>query len=210
MKKSAFKYINLIGIELEGGWKNIKTSKDVIYKSDHSVEIRDYYYDHIGEINSIPLQFEQVESWIKSYCPDKVNKTCGLHVHVSFKNFSDYVRLMDNKFYDYFIECMVNWGKEQNFPANHLFWNRLKGKNNFCRKRWTPLGQIIDIEDRYTQLNFCFSEHGTLECRSFPAFDDPKIIYSSVCSLVNCYESYLSKSRKVTLENKLNNPFIEI
>ena len=102
---------------------------------------------------------------------------------------------------------MAKWGKEMKFPAKHLFWERLEGKNRFCFKAFRPDEQVNlktkedgnrrnleGQELRRSQLNFCYAMHGTLECRLFPGFATVKECQSAVEAFINCVESYLDKT----------------
>lgn len=186
------KHIDKIGIELEGAWAH----KPVGLVNDISVNIPGATY--YGEVPSPPMKLEEVEPFIKAFCPNLVNHTCGLHIHCSFKdNANVMLTLMDKKFYDYFLLRMDDFGRYMKFPKTHDFWKRLNDQNRFCRRLFQPEIQIKSVQkdnNRRTHLNFCWSMHKTLECRLFPAFSDPNCILSAVEVLVDCYETYLDKN----------------
>lgn len=166
---------------------------------------------YVGEAVSPALTYEELIQWIMTNSPDVVNNTCGLHVHVSFKSVTDYVKLMTPQFYDYFLKYMEEWGNKMGFPKGHEFWKRLNGDNKYCCKQGkkcvhknyhgeehytnhTPEEQVKAKNwsaSRYCQLNFCFLKHGTVENRLFPGFKDPRMIIAALDATLQCYESYL-------------------
>lgn len=192
MKHSNLKYINRIGIELEGGWD--KTPVGLF--PDHSVKVK---APVVGEIASQPGTLEELEDWIHKNYPKYIDNSCGVHIHVSFKDkVNNFLVLMEPKFYDYFKPFMESWAKNEKLPADHAFWTRFKGLNKFCKDEFKPEAQILinnkGTDVRYTQLNYCFAMHGTIENRLFPAFKEPETIVSAMNATVLCYESYLEKN----------------
>lgn len=205
LKDADLKFINKVGIEIEGGWPHTPNG----YIKDQSLSglaspVR-------GEVPSPPLLMSEVEKWVKMYCPIEVNQTCGLHIHVSFKNLASYLCVMEQDFYDLFLIRMDEWGKKEKLPAAHQFWYRLKGNNHFCKRAFNPAAQVhtkTKGDHRYTHLNYCYDMHGTIECRLFPGFKEPELIISAVNALVSCYEEYLEKNFK-KLECSHNYEIIE-
>lgn len=191
------RYINLIGVEIEGGW----SEKPAILKTDGSVHISKDFAQYAGECISPPGSLDQINDWIDKYKPDYVNSTCGLHVHFSMKKMSDYVRLMEDSFYSHFYTSMDSWGKAMQFGEKHQFWSRLGGSNTYCKKGFNldnTERQTYGGGDRYTHLNYCFSKHGTIECRLFPAFKDPEKIKKAVKVLVRTVNTYLDSNEDKT------------
>lgn len=194
MQHSDLKYINKIGCELEGSWDNCPY--DLI--QDVSVVIDDAIYE--GETNSPPLCYEDLVKWIKNNTPNKVNSTCGLHVHVSLHRTKDYIRLMEKGFNSFFLVYMEKWGTEtMKFPKKHVFWERYNSENRFCLKDFNPDEQV-NLKNkgnaRRTHLNYCYALHGTIECRLFPAFNKSDSIIKCVEAYVDCIESYLSSVKE--------------
>lgn len=214
------KYINKIGVELEGGWLK---PPDGVYP-DGSVRVFSQGCDRAncglqfcvrctgrrpnsyvdGEVCSPPLTLKQIKLWIEDHIPERVNSTCGTHVHISLKNTQFYSKLMERPFFDYFNKWMKDWGKLMKYPEDHPFWIRLSGSNGYCRAEFNPNAQI-DLREksniRRTQLNFCWSFHGTIECRLFHGFTDPEEAFSAVKSYVDCVESYLNSVENIPLPN---------
>lgn len=186
------RYIDRVGVELEGAWEDCPEELG----HDGSVNVdcsgSDQYLEQ-GELASPPLGFLQAQKWIRDSYPDKANETCGMHVHFSLKHNSDYARLMDKKFHEFFVAWMTKFGERYPIKNRH-YWERLKGNNRFCRKEHKPYRQMFRREKgdhRYTQLNYCHSMHGTIECRLFPVFKEREIAVSAFKSLITCVETYL-------------------
>ena len=186
------KRIFKVGLELEGGWN--KSVPSEIY-SDGSVSVD---ASTIGEIASLPLFSKEVEKFLQKNYPQVVNKTCGFHIHFSMKNLYDYGRLMERPFYDFFLAHVSTWaeGMKKIFPRENWenFYTRLHGDNNYCMRKFYPLTQKYLTEkrsERYTHLNFCFSFHGTIECRLFPMWRSKKLARETVKFLCETVENYL-------------------
>jgi hypothetical protein len=208
-KEITWQHIDRIGIEFEGGWD---TEPDDM-KGDGSVDIpgyngdseedcccdEDYECDNhgggegvSGEVASQPLHAEDVWPTIQKYCPDAVNRTCGLHVHISFKQSYDYERLSRPVFWRYFRQHIYQWAKTT-LQGDKLteFMRRFEGRNNYCKAEFMP----IKPDCRYKQLNFAaMRDHGTIEVRLLPAFDNPETIFSAVSALVSIFDTYLDKA----------------
>jgi hypothetical protein len=194
------KRINKIGVELEGGW-NYEPPHS--FQEDGSVETET---DYEGETVSPPCRTKsELKDWIRKNYPDEINRTCGMHIHVSFRSEADYNRLMTKKFYTAFLENAKEWGLENKINEGSAFWHRLEGKNSFCKLLTTKDGRFkistvkrqANAHDkggpRYFQLNFCKNVHNTLECRLFPTFQKKKIAESAVDFFYNLVENYLSQ-----------------
>jgi hypothetical protein len=203
-----FVKIDRVGIELEGGW--VTRPGAAAYHIDGSVHV-----EHgtngatvIGEMVSAPMSdWQTISDWIFASYPVAHNRSCGLHVHVSFKERRDYARLMDAKFYFYFLERMKAWGDRVGLPESHLFWSRLDGMNTFCQKKFIPDTQAKlkrKGTERYAQLNYCFALHKTIECRLAPVFKQARIAVSYVMELCSIYEEYLASTDYVEVVHRID------
>ena len=68
-------------------------------KGDSSVSLGcGHSHCHVGEVTSEPLEPPRSLEFIGDLYPSCVNKSCGLHVHVSVDNQLSYSRLMDKRF----------------------------------------------------------------------------------------------------------------
>lgn len=162
-----------------------------------------------GEAASPPCSsWSDFESWVTKWAPDKVNRSCGTHIHVSTILPSDYDRLMGPAFYPYFKECMTVWGNEH-LSADNEFWARLRGENDYCcandaiecshgtnsHDSETQNATIRKGSCRYAHVNFCRQLHGTVEFRLFHGMKTPSLIMSAAKALVSCIDTFLVQSR---------------
>ena len=209
------KAINAIGIELEGGWtryyneagkpiryhdegcKIIRNGKPKMLKHDGSVYMdkSNSGCDYVGEIASKPMQPRAITSWVRRNQPDAFNKTCGAHMHVSTKSTSDYMCLTDHKFWQFFREKIAKWGNKKKFDKSHEFWQRLEGKNQYCKVEHTPERQMHEGNNRYTQINYCWSKHRTLEFRVLPIFETSDLQIEAFFHLIWMVENYLENNK---------------
>ena len=209
------KAINAIGIELEGGWtryytaagkpiryhdegcKIIRNGKPKMLKHDGSVSMdkSNSGCDYVGEIASKPMQPRAITSWVRRNQPDAFNKTCGAHMHVSTKSTSDYMCLTDHKFWKFFREKLAKWGNKQKFSKSHEFWKRLEGNNQYCKVEHTPEKQLHEGSNRYTQINYCWSKHRTLEFRVLPIFETSDLQIEAFFQLIWMVENYLENNK---------------
>lgn len=195
--------IDRVGIELEGGWKDVFHEDDPteIY-ADHSVHLQGYA--HTGEVASKPLQLGDALEWMDKHYPHGSDGTCGLHVHVSTKTHADYANLCRTP--SYFMRFLL-WGRDfiEKMPKEDfdrdLFYQRISGQNRFCELRFIPEKQLalkrkgrgndVQHNPRYAMLNFAFNVHGTMENRVFPMFREKKTALKAVESWVGMTEEFL-------------------
>lgn len=211
------RHIDKVGVEIEGGW-----SPEVVIptgtgnkESDGSVNGFDTICD-AGEVVSKPFtDVTKLTSWMTTVWPQHVNQTCGLHVHVSLKTRLDYCRLMDERFFSFFLQRMEAWGQKLNIQNKHFF-ARLKGENHFCRKVWNPDLQVDKTGKdsiRYAHWNFAWSVRNrkTAECRLLPTFKNPKIGCSAVTHVIGAVEDYLDRAPVfLALETKLETEDVDL
>jgi len=191
------KYINLVGVELEGGW----IVPPVGIYHDGSVS---GVAGHKGEFSTKPpVEPDKISHWIAQHYPDYSNQSCGLHCHISLKKVNDYMRLMTPEFQKHFLQKMEKWGKDTKIPSEHPFWSRLKGQNQYCKRDFIPNDQVTGAGSRYTQLNFAYYKYKTLECRMLPMFPEgSKYAISAIQTYLDCVEEFLDKSPNLSF-NKI-------
>lgn len=210
------KYVQKIGIELEGGWN--RRFKDTEIFGDISVQRpgrtagnlkectcaypgHDPQTCHWGEIASPPLDVRSGLEWMRDHFPDGVNTSCGFHVHASVRHERDYANLMDKQFYNLFLSKVRDFGKSEGFADTHPLWERLREKSQkaphparFCNRPFAAHDQfhLTSKQDvRRSALNYCYAMHGTIECRVFPAFSEPEVAARAVLAYVGTIEDWL-------------------
>jgi hypothetical protein len=194
--------IALVGLELEGGWDT--TTAFAIASGNswvhHDGSVCDTGKTHQGEISSPPLTVDQGRSFLDTHYPDACNKSCGFHIHVSFKSNADYSILMSKRFYRYFERKWALWGKSMEIPDKHPFWTRLKGENHYCRKRFNDPLQQASLKNksdiRYSHINYCHALHGTVEFRLLPMFEEKRLSLAAFDYLVELIEKWLSIQKR--------------
>lgn len=159
--------------------------------------------DWVGEISpdhGLPLK--DVVGWMKTYYPQAINTSCGMHVHISLKDYGDYTRLMTPEFEGFLMDQLAAWGKAYKVPPRHAFWHRLLGLNRYCQRGITD--SIIQrqrsatrrIDDRYYALNFCYGLHGTMEVRVLPMFKDVNTAIRALLAVTRGVNRYLAYVRQ--------------
>lgn len=199
------KYVSKIGLENEGGYVRTddKPSRLVKWVEDESVRnIRatrnGVGINFIGEAVSMPMKtVTEALEWINLFWPDRKNKSCGFHIHTSFVKPKFYWYLVNEQFYIAFYKRMVKLGKELNLSS--YYFDRLAGNNHHCQRIFKGMDQIFETEKsnaRYTQLNYCFQLHGTLENRLPTAIMSVKQAQKYLISYIEFLEEYLENHPK--------------
>lgn len=180
-----------LGIELEGGWN----SKPQDLKPDGSVNSINCAY--LGEVASKPLGIKSVLSWVDKNYPDKVNHTCGLHIHISLYSHADYSKLMSRKFFLYLHREFKSWGLSYPINDDSAFWKRMAGENTYCKNKFNNPDKQAETNYResirYSHLNYCFKLHGTIEFRMLPMFQKKEIALSAIQKYYDIVNEWLAK-----------------
>jgi hypothetical protein len=195
--------IQKIGIELEGGWSKLPRGVSgvvhdgsVLFRAEDPVN----YPAHIGELPSQPLDPKQAETWVRNHYPQFVNNTCGLHVHMSFRQPLLYMRLMEEDYTEAIVRFLSEWAKEERLPKDHPIWGRLAGKSEYCVKRFDAESQVRMTRkdynrrnpgNRYTMVNYCYGLHSTLEVRVLPMFAGADQAWRSIKRVLDITNAYL-------------------
>jgi hypothetical protein len=198
--------ILFIGIEKEGAWES---SRGLNIGDDGSVNIPKAtpIYDCeggegliSGEVRSEPFdKLRSLSQWIKRCHPDKVNQTCGVHVHLSVKKIEDFALLMHRKFFDVFLQSMTRWGQKHCSSRSYedqWFRKRLNGENQFCLKEHYPILQLKYQREKYSMLNYqSYRNFKTIECRIFPAFRTVDKTISAISHYIRTVDFYLKHQK---------------
>ena len=219
----AFQFIKLIGAELEGAWSR-KCSSHLFEEiaEDSSVRINGESSGHcdcdqddldehgcecgrddesrkfyVGEIRTLPAAtLTELAAEIRRGFPDVINRTCGYHIHTSYKSLLSYTQLSEVVFHQFFL-----WHIEK-LPSvipltkqdQAYFWARFEGKNSACTPQFNPVGQLHFGEHRYTAINFAayHKRIKTVEFRLLPMFEQAETAVSASMYLVRLIETYLA------------------
>lgn len=204
-------FIDMIGIELEGGWDTMPAGEE--NHGDGSVYCKES--KSVGEIASEPFKnVNDCLAWVDRCYPIEVNKTCGLHIHMSFVDKLSYMQLMNKTFYRYFLAECMKWGKTMKINSGSEFWKRLEGKNSYCRKQFNPDRQSTMRSKegcRYTHLNYCFGLYGTLECRLFPMFKKKALVLEAIKFFyITCNTFLASQKGERVFRSKVEDTYEDI
>lgn len=205
MSKTNLKFIKGFGFELEGGWEESRYRKiqkltikrengrvDSMMKGDGSVEVDE---TEAGEIAG-PVFNNLKDSWnfLKEFYPDEVNHTCGFHIHVSLDE-GYYVTLMEKDFHDKFLIWAEKLGKKYSKRLPKTYMGRVHGENSYCQKKFYAMEQSRGEGDRYTQLNYCYKDHKTLENRMFPGCKSANTAMFLLTQYLCFIENYLKDAK---------------
>jgi len=195
--------VRRIGIELEGGWTKklppgtrLVHDGSVRFPQDVAIKLNGGQ----GELPSPPLDLTMFAGWIETYYPQIVNETCGMHIHLSFKNALTYQRLMNPKYPATILAYITKWAKDEKLVRNHPIWERLRGENEYCKHQFWADEQVKRIEkdhdrmrngNRYTIINYSYGVHSTLECRLLPMMVDAKQATRAIQNIIDTTNAFL-------------------
>jgi len=150
--------------------------------------------NEVGEVASNKLKVNEVKDFILDNYPNEVNSSCGLHIHLSFKNGKkDYNIISSEKFYNYFLSEIENWALNRNINQGSRFWKRLKGCQ-YAKREFNADIQIKEGSDRYTHINYCYSKRKTVEIRLGTMFDNKDISVEYVHKVIEIFNDYLNRN----------------
>lgn len=201
-----------IGVELEGRWGDLDRTLREAQEygadgcSDGSVNPRDGSGCSPHEIQTKPGSLGECLHQVVRFYPDETDASCGMHVHVSFANVTDFTCLSTAAFFAYFKARWTNWGVANNLHPEGEFFRRLRGDNQYCipnrdEPRW------LTNMDRYHQLNFsAYNEHKTVECRLLPMFVNQTLAVLAIQELIDIYQTFLTNPE----EHGLTLPVLDV
>ena len=123
-----------------------------------------------------------LKSWLTSCYPQEVNNTCGFHLHLGFdreKRERYYQWLMHPDYQDTLVAALEAWADAEQLPPDHPLRPRLRGENHYCENQfWADAQAGVTRKNyshggkhRYTIVNYCYGQHGTIEIRVLPMFE---------------------------------------
>lgn len=209
--------IKALGVELEGGWITKPPHKmhadgsvyvtwaDLPPGMEKPPDVHNDYGDLIsprilaGEVAMPPMMpSEAWEQFMHDNYPPLVNKSCGMHLHMSFKYGRHYTLLMHKDFQDTLIHHLTQWANEH-LPMGHDFFRRLRGENSFCKLEHKPDQQAVaqskNSSDRYSAVNYPYALHGTIEVRVLGMMPTVELATDVIQTTMNITNAYLAKMR---------------
>ena len=180
---------------------------------------------HIGELPSPILLPEGkagqpvLETWLRQHYPQHVNSTCGMHMHMSFRNAFQYQQLMDESYMWTVVEFVKRWADrkvaEKTLSKDNPLFDRLAGKSEYCQLKFDPDEQAQKIRKefdhfgkghRYTVINYAFSKTQTIECRLLPMMPTADLALEALRLLMDITSAFLlfiAKETEVKLDGRL-------
>lgn len=170
-------------------------------------EIRRSLPRHKGEIPSPPLSMTEWEPFILQCYPDKVNATCGLHVHMSFAHRLNYARIMTPDYMKAILKDLNEWAEEEKLDKDHPIWPRItKPNHDHCAHQYLGDAQVKQrrkdyhsrgtAHSRYTAINYCYAQHKTVECRLLPMMETKEQAVRGVRKVLTSTNQFLAKVRE--------------
>lgn len=186
--------VELVGVELEGGWVELPSGVNAL-EHDGSVfgGRTPAGVKYIGELPIGPALPAGIGELIRINHPQKVNQTCGMHVHMSFPTLWYYHLLMVPEYQKSIVHYLTLWAQEQKFKDTHHIWGRLRGESRFCQEQFWPDAQASQKRKghdqnvpghRYTHVHYC-GRQNTIEIRTLPMMDKIKTAISAVHKVID-------------------------
>lgn len=196
-----------IGIELEGGWTKLPAGVRQL-QHDGSVVIQQQLGEprlQLGELANGPMTMEEWKGWLKSSYPQRVNDTCGMHVHFTPTTALGYSRLMCPEYPGTVVAYVKKWAEATRLSKQHPLWPRLAGQSRFCQHIYSADDQVRNASKdhdqhrkghRYTVINYCHARTGTIECRLLPMMDTADQAIQLIQEFVDITNAFLRATRK--------------
>lgn len=182
------------GVELEGAWDNRPPDYEECYHDDCSVSARGRFTS--GEMVTPPMSaWGPTKDFMRRNYPDHVGASCGMHIHMSFReNTLAISAILDSREYqDKLLAELEKFGRKHRIRAEY-FWQRVQGRNEYCRLDWAP-ENIISNRERYRVVNFtAYHRHKTIEIRVLPMFRNQTLARAAVRKVLAFTDLYLRKA----------------
>lgn len=208
-----------VGIELEGGWNpapveaKIERDSSVFHDlgDDGNIGRTKLPGWKVGEIPIGRILPAQVRAALKKYYPQKIDKSCGMHVHLGFESMLHYSYLMEPEYQATVLYYLTLWAKGEGLVTTHPIWDRLAGKDVYCQPKFWPDEQIKNVRKdydkartghRYTILNYAYGRYKTIECRVLPMMETPEQAYKVIKVLLDVTNASLLKLKAKFVEKQ--------
>jgi hypothetical protein len=216
--------VALVGVELEGGWVTLPSG---VAQLEHDGSVFNGRMPagvkYIGELPIGPALPAGIGELIRINHPQKVNQTCGMHVHMSFETLWYYQLLMVPEYQETMLHYLTLWAQEKKFKDTHHIWGRLRGESVFCQKKFWPDAQASTKRKghdqhahghRYTHVHYCGRQNTpTIEIRTLPMMDTIRVATSAVQRVIDITNACIfvlgpkdkrdANSSRITLPNNL-------
>lgn len=200
------------GCEIEGYVKTSEDSEalhDLInsfgweYGSDGSISPQESCYETL-EIQTTPYLRKDYELFLQHieqiYNYMKFNSTCGLHIHLSFDDMSNYFSLLDWGFVSKFQDAYNDKFKEECEQERKLnrYSRFFKDKKDYEYKTQNQTYEQSKSRERYTAINFnAYNLYKTIEFRIFPAATSPHKFKDYLVWLLEFVADYINTNKEV-------------
>lgn len=204
------KHLDRVGVELEGGWAHRPEPGSGEVHGDCSVDASGPGIGYSGEVVSAPYKNPtRLFAWVRAHYPEKVDFSCGLHVHISAIPHA-YSQLISRDYARAFEAWAATFNATLTGPDADRFRRRLRGDKDLLKRLPVNAEEAERLfvrqfrargkeQQRYYQLNFCHTLRGTLENRLFPAFETA----DTACRAI---EAYLRFTEAFLTERKADKP----
>jgi hypothetical protein len=211
--------VELVGVELEGGWVKLPPGVQALEHDGSVFNGRmPAGVNYIGELPIGPALPAGIGELIRINHPQKVNNTCGMHVHMSFPTLWYYHLLMVPEYQKTMLHYLTLWAQEAKFKESHHIWGRLRGESRFCQEKFWPDAQASTKRKghdqnvhghRYTHVHYC-GRQNTIEIRTLPMMDALKTAISGVHRVIEITNACLyvlgTKNKKTTAAGRISLP----
>lgn len=127
---------------------------------------------------------------------DEINKTMGFHIHLSFKNYLDYTKLLSYEFFKSFIsEYKIKFGQQIEKSRLRNFFCKLYNDRRFVSDTSIQLASKYK-DHRYFAVNYnSYNIHDTIEFRIFPMTQDANRLVEYLDFTINFVSEWLRKEK---------------
>jgi hypothetical protein len=148
---------------------------------------------NINDLNPIFEDFKILKGFIK-----EVNASCGFHIHLSFKNISDYYTLLNYDFANKFIKAYEEKfkGEEEIKRLSNNYCKGYENKKDFNKITRFQLRYNTKCSSRYKAVNYnSFNLYKTIEFRIFPSTKSLDKFKEYVTFLYDFVTDYIKKDK---------------
>jgi|TARA_Y100000310_G_scaffold345029_1_gene461280 hypothetical protein len=172
-----------------------KTSGDgSILTKYYACEIKSgiYEIENKEDLNKIFEDFNKIKKYIKD-----TNKSCGIHIHISFKDMADYYSLLNWNFADNFLKKYEKTFKSEIEKSRLInsFCKKYEDENDF-NKTTKQMLKCLNKGYRYKAINYnSFNVLKTIEFRLFPSTKSEEKFKDYITFLYDNIIKFLKKDK---------------